>query len=154
MLGDAIDLTAVETSERRPWLPGLPRFLRPGVPAILFAPREAGKSLLAMVACEQVVAAGGRVAYIDFENGKTRMAERMSAILADRDDEARQAVAERFAYYGKTRLSGIGDRGLADEWGEALGGFDLVVIDSVARALAQLGLDENLTPDFARFMVG
>ena len=154
ILGEPIDLTQIDTAERRAWIPGATRFLRPGVPVLLFAPRGDGKSLLALLFGEQVVDAGGSVVYIDFENGERRTAERMGAILAERPDSARQAVSERFVYYPHVRLHGVGDPRLADAWGEALGGFTVVVIDSLARALGQLGLDENSTPDFAKFVVG
>lgn len=154
MLGESIDLTAIDTTERRAWIPGLARFLRPGVPVTLFAPREKGKSLVSLILAEQVIHAGGSVAYIDFENGQRRTAERLDAILTDRPDAdaARAAVAERLAYYPRARLAPVGNAELSHAWGEALGGFTVVIIDSLARALGQLNLDEERTPDVARFM--
>jgi len=103
MLGEPVDLLAIDTSERRPWLPGATRFLRPGVPALIFAGRGVGKSLAALVLAVQVVTAGGRAAYLDFENGPRRQAERLNAILDDRDEPVRQAMAERFTYYPRAR---------------------------------------------------
>src|SRR5262249_47430492 len=106
-----------------------------------------------MLAGEQVVSAGGTVAYIDLENGPRRMAERMDAILTDRPDADRAAVAERFIYYPTVSLRGVGNAPLAKAWGESLSRFTVVIFDSLARALGQLGLDEERTPDFAKFVI-
>lgn len=153
-LGESVNLLAVDTSKPRPWLPGAARFLRPGVPTLAFATAGAGKSLAALIVGVEVAGAGGRVAYLDFENGPRRQAERLSAILGDRSEDARGAVAERFAYYPSARLDGNGSLEHAEQWAAQLDAYQLVVIDSLARALAHLGLDENAPGDFARFMIG
>ena len=45
MLGHAVDLLALDTSEPRPWTPGARRITRPGLRSIWFGARGSGKSL-------------------------------------------------------------------------------------------------------------
>ncbi len=100
----------------------------------------------------QVIDAGGSATYLDFENGPLRQAERLAAILADRPAKTRTAVGKRLDYRTNPRLGKLSDADVS-EWAALFKGRDLAVIDSTARALGQLGLDENSTPDFGTFTV-
>lgn len=153
MLGEPVDLFSIDTSAPRPWTPGAARITRPGLRSIWFGARGSGKSLAALILAVQVIEAGGSVLYADFENGPRRQAERLEAILDDRPPATRNIVRERFDYRPNPRLDRLANAQAVEEWAELFAGRDLAVIDSTARALAQLGLDENSTPDFARFMV-
>ena len=153
MLGEPVDLLSIDTSTPRPWTRGARRITRPGLRAIWFGARGSGKSIAALILSVQVIEAGGSVLYADFENGARRQAERLEAILLDRPPATRDAVRERLDYRPNPRLGKLGNPHAVEEWAALFTGRDLAVIDSTARALAQLGLDENSTPDFGRFMV-
>jgi AAA domain len=152
MLGVRADLTKFDTREPRLWTPGLPEVLRPGYRAMFFGPRGTGKSLVAMICVVQVIEAGGSVTYLDLENGERRQAERLAAILAGRAPESTAAVSERLDYRSDVRLGPLSDQTMA-EWATFFAGRDLVVIDSLARVLGQLGMNESEAPDFSRFIV-
>jgi AAA domain len=152
MLGDPVDLLTLDTSKPRPWTRGARGITRPGLRTIRFGARGSGKSIAELILAVQVCEAGGSVLYADWENGARRTAERLAAILADRPPATRAAVAERFDYRPNPRLGRLASTTAIDEWAALFAGRDLAVIDSTARALAQLGLDENAAADFARFM--
>jgi hypothetical protein len=154
MLGEPVDLLSIDTSQPRPWTRGAKRITRPGLRSIWFGARGSGKSIEALILSVQVIEAGGSVLYADFENGARRQAERLEAILLDRPAATRDAVRERLDYRPTPRLGKLANAQAVEEWAALFAGRDLAVIDSTARALAQLGLDENSTPDFGRFMVG
>jgi len=99
-----------------------------------------------------VIDAGGSATYLDFENGPPRQAERLAAILADRPAKTRAAVSKRLDYRTNPRLGKLTEADIG-EWAALFKGRDLAIIDSTARALGQLGLDENSTPDFGIFTV-
>lgn len=149
-LGDPVDLTQLDTSTPRPFLPGAARLLRAAVKMTWFSPRGVGKSLAALLLAVQIIEEDGSVLYLDLENGPRRQAERLNAILACRDPELRQAVADRLDYRPYARLERHEDRRL---WQQHFAGRQVVIVDSMARALGQLGLDENSNADVARFMV-
>ncbi len=151
MLGEPVDLLALDTSKPRPWTVGAQRITRPGLRTIRFGPRGSGKLLAELILAVQVCDAGGSVLYADWENGPRRTAGRLAAILADRPAATRQAVRDRLDYRPSPRLSKLPPDAVA-EWAALFAGRDLAVIDSTARALAQLGLDENAAADFAQFM--
>jgi hypothetical protein len=153
MLGQPVDLLAIDTSQPRPWTPGASRITRPGLRSIWFGSRGTGKSLAALILAVQVIEAGGSASYVDFENGPLRQAERLAAILAERPAKTRAAVRERLDYRPNARLGKLSEAAV-DEWATLFEGRELAIIDSTARALGQLGLDENSTPDFGTFMVG
>ncbi len=152
MLGESVDLLSIDASEPRAWTPGGERIMRPGLRFIWFGSRGSGKSLAALIVSDQIIEAGGSVLYVDFENGARRQAERLNSILEDRPPVARERFAERFDYRPDVRLGQITDSYERAEWVAPFAGRDLVIVDSTARALAQLGLDENSTPDFGKFM--
>jgi putative DNA primase/helicase len=152
MLGEPVDLLSIDTSQPRPWTRGAKRIMRPGLRSIWFGSRGSGKSIAALILSVQVVEAGGSAIYIDFENGPRRQAERLEAILADRPAATRAAVAQRLDYRPNPRLGKLGNEVAIAEWAAPFAGRDLAVIDSAARVLAQLGLDENAAADFGQFM--
>ena len=154
MLGAPVDLLAIDTSKPRPWTRGARQITRPGLRSIWFGARGSGKSIAALILAVQVIEAGGSVLYADFENGARRQAERLAAILLDRPAETRDAVRERLDYRPDPRLDKLTDPDAITAWAALFAGRDLAIIDSTARALGQLDLDENSTPEFARFMVG
>jgi hypothetical protein len=151
MLGVRADLTTLDTRELRPWTLGLTDVLRPGYRAMFFGPRGNGKSLAALIGGVQVIEAGGRVTYLDLENGEHRQAERLAAILAGRGPEIARAVSERLDYRSNVRLGALDNRQAVAAWAALFEGCDLVIIDSVARVLGQLGLKENEAADFSCF---
>ncbi len=154
MLGEPVDLLSIDTSQSRPWTRGAKQITRPGLRSIWFGARGSGKSIAALILSVQVLEAGGSVIYADFENGARRQAERLETILLDRPPAARDAIRERFDYRPNPRLGKLANTSAVGEWVKLFAGRDLAVIDSCARALAQLGLDENSTSDFGKFMVG
>jgi len=112
-------------------------YLETKVIAALVAPPNIGKTLLAFWVATQVAAAGKRVAIIEEEGGKKGFQKRISRAVA--------AVGGRekclgISYSFKPRISLMLNsdvRALAVE----LAGYDLVIIDSLARVT--LGLEEN-----------
>jgi len=152
MLGAPVDLLSIDTTKPRPWTPGAKRIMRPGLRSIWFGTRGAGKSIAALVMAVQVIEAGGSVTYLDWENGARRQAERLDAILQDRPTPTRDAVRTRLDYRPAARLGKLTSASALAEWATLFAGRDLVVFDSLARALGQLGLDENGAADFGAFM--
>jgi len=153
MLGPRVDLTSLDTSKPRPWTPGAARIMRPGLRVIWFGPRGAGKSLALLILALQVIEEGGHVFYLDLENGELRMAERLQSILAARPAEMREAVVARLDYRPRIHFDPLRTPEAVTGWAEQFDGADLVIIDSAARALGQLGLDEEKSRDYARFTV-
>jgi hypothetical protein len=152
MLGEPVDLLALDTSSPRPWTRGATGITRPGLRTIRFGVRGSGKSLAELILSVQVIEAGGSVAYLDWENGSRRSAERLAAILADRPAETGELVRDRLFYHPAPRLRALDSSDAETGWATMFADRDLVVIDSTARALGQLDLDENAAADFARFM--
>jgi AAA domain len=134
------------------WSPGAEGLLRPTVRTTWFGSRGEGKSLAALVLAEQVTAAGGRVLYVDLENGRRRTAGRVRTILADRETAREGLFWESFAYTDIFRWGELHDEGKRGEWAKYVATRDVLVIDSLARTLGQLGLDENSNRDVTGFM--
>jgi hypothetical protein len=153
MLGQTVDLLSIDTSEPRPWTCGARRIMRPGLRSIWFGARGSGKSLAALLLGVQVIEAGGSVIYCDLENGPRRQADRLQAILADRPAATRAAIIDRLDYRPRIRLGPLTSPAAVSEWAALFTGRDLAIIDSTARALGQLGLSEDSTPEYGRFMV-
>jgi AAA domain len=154
LLGERVDLTAIDVRQAPPWTPGAELLFRPEMRSIWFAPRGQGKSLAAFIVAVQVIEAGGRVVYVDLENGARRQAGRLAAILADRPASTRLAIPERLRYYPQPRFAALTSESARAAWRTQFAGADLVIVDSIARALAMLGLDEDRAADFTTFMVG
>jgi hypothetical protein len=148
------DLAAVDTSAPRPWIDGMDGFMRPGTRAIWFAPQGEGKSIAALVAAVDVVAAGGSAAYIDLENGRLRMADRLEAVLGDRPDSVREDMKdpERWSYMDGFDFNALAHPKVMAHWRTMFAETDLVVLDSMTRIMGQLGLNEESNPAVAQFV--
>lgn len=99
----------------------------------LHAEPTAGKSWLAAEAVRQVTAAGGAACVVDYEDHDTTWAQRL-AELGLTADQARGRLA--YVEPNGTGVALVVRRVLALE-------PDLIVIDSMAYAMAQAGLDED-----------
>lgn len=104
-----------------------------------------GKTTLAYMACVQVLTAGGVVVVIDFEDTAYSGVAKILALGADP-----YAVRTRFHYHRAEHLDHAARAGLVAAVLHL--GPQLVVIDGVAAALAQDGLDENLAPDYLTWL--
>jgi len=131
----------------REWLPCSERMLARGGRHHVAAPLKSGKSLGLLAHAVEMAIAGARVAIIDRENGADEYARRLHDVLSDRQDEARDHVRDRLAYYAFPALKLTDGAGLA----QAFAGTDLVILDSTRTLLSSLALDENSSDDFAKF---
>lgn len=120
---------------------------------LIAAEKKTGKSIvIGVVVALRIIEAGGTVAVLDRENGEVEYARRLDSVLRawDADDELRQAVRERFRYYAFPQV------GLA--WGEdpdypaVFEGVDAVIFDSSRPMLGAMGLKENSSDDYDRFV--
>ncbi|MBK9180963.1 MAG: AAA family ATPase [Acidimicrobiales bacterium] len=112
---------------------------------------ESCKSWAAMAGAAQVVAAGGRVLWVDFEDDERGVVARLYALGLTREQ-----IAAHFVYVRP-------DEPLADRHGLPTGAavdlaghlaqpWDLVVIDGVTEAMVTEGLDLMSNADVARWM--
>lgn len=120
------------------------RLLYSGAVNALQAEPAAGKTTLAGVAAVQVLEAGGDVAYLDFEDILPRLARRLLAL-----DAARDQLVQRFHYLRPGPLTDADAAALVEAVARL--NVDLVVIDGVAEALAAQNLDEESGSDIARW---
>jgi hypothetical protein len=149
------DILKVDTTKPRPWTTGMRGLMRPGSRALWLGPFQSGKSLAALTAAADVMAAGGEVVYVDMENGQARMAERLHDLLAARDDLTATEIASNHLF---TYLQGFDFKLLEhpDVMAEAktvFGSADLLVLDSLPKILARLGLNEAVPSNVSEFMV-
>lgn len=131
----------------RAWLPQSDRMLARGGRHHVAAPLKSGKSIGFLAHAVDMAIADTRVVILDRENGADEYARRLRDILADRPDTARDAVRDRLAYYAwpAVRLSD------GAKLAAALGGPDIVILDSTRTFLSAFALDENASDDFAKF---
>lgn len=131
-------------------LPGSNGVILKGVRHLWPMERKGGKSLATLVMGVDMILAGCRVAVLDRENGWRRYALRLKDIVDARDftDEQREAIRAGLAYYGFPQIR----RGDREELAAELSGFDLVVFDSSRAFLTSLGLGEDKSDDYGRFM--
>ena len=115
---------------------------------------ESGKSWFLLIACLQVVAAGGHVLYLDFEDTAQTVVTRLLALGAQPAD-----VLARFHYTRPTEATftrtNSGPR-YAPGYADLHATLDryhpeLVVIDGVAEAMALHALDPEKNNDFVTF---
>jgi hypothetical protein len=87
---------------------------------------------------------------LDRENGADLYAERLGFIIAalDLDDEQRAQLRQRLAYYEFPKIRDYDRADLVAEVAAA----DLVVFDSQRRFLTDMGLDEDSSDDYAKFV--
>ncbi|MGH2973880.1 MAG: AAA family ATPase [Solirubrobacterales bacterium] len=133
----------------RQWVPGGAPWLLAGKRYLLPAPAGTGKSLLAVIAAIEVVAAGGTVAVLDVENGADEYARRLADVLEGRDDGLADACSERLTYFEWPALRVTWEPG---DWAAALAGVDLAVFDSSRLMLSASGLAEDSNDDYSTFV--
>lgn len=114
------------------------------------APRKMGKSFSTLRHSVEMVLAGARVVILDRENGAELYATRLGMITAalDLTDEQLDTLHAGLVYYEFPQIRPYDHTDLTIELAEV----DLVVFDSSRRFLADLGLDEDSSDDYARFM--
>jgi len=133
-LGAILDGThAVETPTAFPRTDGA-ALLYPGRVHSFHGESESGKSLIAQAEAARVLAAGGRVLYLDWESDETAVVDRLRLMGAPA-----HAIAERFDY----RRPETSPFALADEreaWAAMLADtYALAVLDGVTEALVTSG---------------
>lgn len=113
-------------------------------------PKKTGKSFLAALDAVDIPLAGGRVVLLDRENGATLYASRLEAIIAARglDQGQQERISDRLNYFEFPRLTSTDERDFVGLCTDA----DLVIFDSQRMFLSDLGLDENDSDDYAKFM--
>lgn len=122
---------------------GLP-LLYPGEMHLIYAKGGSGKTTLAQAACEQTARRGGVAMYLDYEGTRNWMAHKLMLMGCTEESAAR-------IWYGKARgplsptVVGWLARFLPDMR------VNLLVIDSLARALAAAPLEEQSNGDLNRF---
>ncbi len=143
------DLMEVDTAQEVKWVPGADRIIRAGERQSWLAAEGEGKTQAAVHLAVQVVAAGGRVVYVDVENDRLEMAERAQPIAKALGVDTR----DRLFYLDNLNLSQVhGDADLLDAWVKGIWGADLLIIDSWTRVLNDFGLDEDSNRDVTTFM--
>lgn len=112
---------------------------------------ESGKSWAALLACVQVIGAGGHVLYLDFEDTAPTVVTRLLALGAKPDNAIRYfhyaAPSEPLQTKGGQFTKGYMD------FVDLLGASELTlaVIDGVTEAMALHGLSTNDNDEYARF---
>jgi hypothetical protein len=154
VLGRRVDLLAMieEGLPELDYLQASHGMLLRGRRHLVAAPRKAGKSISMLSHLVRMAQAGARIVVLDRENGAVLYASRLDQIFAslDLDYEKRKAISNRLIYLDFPRL------GLDD--GEDLARFvtdetaDLVVFDAQRMFLSDMGLKEDDSDDYARFM--
>jgi hypothetical protein len=143
------DLMDVDTTLPVRWVPGAERIIRAGERQSWLAAEGEGKTQAAVHLAVQVVAAGGRVVYIDVENDRLEMAERAQPIAKALGIDTRGSLF----YLDDINLSDVHESAdLLDAWVRGIWGADLLVIDSWTRVLNDFGLDEDSNRDVTTFM--
>jgi hypothetical protein len=107
-----------------------------------------GKGWIALHAAAQVIRDGGKVVYIDFEDGPVSIAARLRALGVNESD-----VRARFFYVRPDMPVNLGDAAL--ELARTLDNAqpDLVVIDGVTEAMQLHDLEPNSNSDAAKFLM-
>lgn len=116
------------------------------------APRKSGKSISGLAHFTRMAMEGAKVVILDRENGSWLYASRLEALFRawGLEAERRREISERLLYLDFPRLQ-MGD-------GEELAalavglGADLVVFDAQRMFLTDLGLTEDSSDDYARFI--
>jgi hypothetical protein len=111
------------------------------------APRKEGKSLGKLVHWTQMILAGAKVLVLDRENGADLYARRLEAI-ADGLDLDLEELRAGLLYFEFPRLRFDDGADLVELCHDA----DIVVFDAQRMFLTDLGLQENVADDYARFI--
>lgn len=113
----------------------------PGKMHVLQAEPSSGKSWITLKCSVDVLAAGGAVCYLDYEDAPAGITGRLLALRAAPDD-----IRERFLYLKPEGPFGLAEkvhlRAMLDKLNP-----DLIVLDGVAEALARDGYDEDRNAD-------
>ena len=144
--GHGQDLLAVDTTGPIEWMPGGEHIIRRAERQMWVANFGEGKTQAAVQFAAQVCKAGGHVIYLDVENDTREMAERLQPVVASFGD---CGTRERLAY--RTDADLLTDEGKLREFVAALPTADILIIDSLTRVLATLGVDENSNEQIAHF---
>lgn len=102
-----------------------------------------GKTWIALHAAIDVLATGGRVLFVDFEDRASRVVGRLLALGARPED-----IRERFTYVRPHRPLDDAARVHLDH---AAGRATLAILDGVTEAMTLHGLDLSANPDIAAF---
>lgn len=123
------------------------RLLYPRAMHTFQAPPGTGKSWVALLAVKEVLAIGGTALYLDFEDAPASIVGRLRTLEVDPAD-----ILGSFVY---ARPEGPWHAPEQAHVADMLGRLnpDLVVLDGVATALAQNGLDENVAADVMGWIV-
>lgn len=125
------------------WL--LEPYIERGSVVAVVAPPNLGKTLLAMWIMTQVILAGGRVAFIEEEGGERGFQKRLSRALRAAGATREQAANVSYSFKPRVSLVSPGDvTAMCDE----LVGFDLIIIDSLARCMP--GVEENSSKEIGQ----
>ncbi len=136
------DLMDVDTTLPVRWVPGAERIIRAGERQSWLASEGEGKTQAAVHLAVQVVAAGGRVVYVDVENDRLEMAERAQPIAAVLGVDTRGSLF----YLDDINLSDVHESDdLLDAWVRGIWGADLLIIDSWTRCLTTSGWTRTAT---------
>lgn len=114
--------------------------------------RKGGKSLATLVMSVDMVLAGCRVVILDRENGFRRYGLRLKDVVTARgyEADALDSIRHGLSYYNFPQIRRGDRRDFVQELGEA----DLVVFDSSRAFLSSLGLEEDSSDQYAKFMGG
>jgi len=147
---DAVDLSPYLDGSYGPPKPSLLRrqdgvaLMYPGRVHWISGEPEALKSWLALFLCAEVLAAGGRAVYVDFEDGPGGISSRLLALGVPVD-----ALLERFVYLsprGPLTLQ------LRESLVSVVDGAGVLVVDACTEALAQQGLSSKDDVDIASWL--
>ena len=115
-----------------------------GTRHVLVGPPESGKTMIVLSACVEVLADGGTVVYIDFEDDAAAIVLRLRSLGVDPD-----ALRERFHYVRPEEAAEEGDVSALVEIGA-----DFVCIDGVTEGMAMHGQEPRSEADVANFYAG
>jgi len=121
-----------------------PHLLYPGRVHWLSGEPEALKSWLALLACVQVLDHGGRVMFVDFEDGPTGIVGRLLALGVNPE-----VIVARFDYRSPEGALRHAER---DALAGDVAAADLLVIDACTEALAAQGLSSKDDTDVASWL--
>ena len=105
---------------------------------------EALKSWLALLACSQVMARGGRAVYVDLEDGAAGIVSRLLAMAI-----APSLISTSFAYLAP---DGALRHTARDDLKPLVSAADIVIVDAATEALAAQGLSAKDDVDVASWM--